>query len=307
MPTPSDLRNCPVIIAALIRLGIDPMGATWSQLPGGHTNRTWRIVDSQHDIVLKSHEPSLENPLFPYDSHAEACVLGHLEPFDLAPRLRTQMSLGAQRVVILDYVVGTSWTKGADAVAHALHRIHKLPGPFELRRAADGSEEIASQTLAILEQCEGDQAKGLRRSAPLGYVPPSGRLALLHGDPVPGNVIVDPSGASRLIDWQCPARGDPSADVALFLSPAMQLSYRGEPLNAQEHKEFLAAYPDPETTARYLRLAPWYHWRMAAYCLWVQTHLGRPMQDALALEMASGGLNGAGMARPVRQYRRNCS
>lgn len=98
-------------------------------------------------------------------------------------------------------------------------------------------------------------------------VVPSGRRALLHGDPVPGNLILSPDGPV-LIDWQCPATGDPTEDLAIFLSPAMQMFYRGRPLSADEAATFLGAYGDAATVARYRALAPWHHWRMAAYCLW---------------------------------------
>ena len=35
-----------------------------------------------------------------------------------------------------------------------------------------------------------------------------------------------------------------------------------------EEQRFLSAYGDAETASRYQALAPWFHWRMAAYCLW---------------------------------------
>ena len=94
-----------------------------------------------------------------------------------------------------------------------------------------------------------------------------GRACLLHGDPVPANIIAG-ARSLRLIDWQCPAIGDPCEDLAVFLSPAMQMTYRGSKLGTRETSEFLSAYPDPGIIARYRQLAPWYHWRMAAYCLW---------------------------------------
>lgn len=61
----------------------------------------------------------------------------------------------------------------------------------------------------------------------------------------------------------------------MFLSPAMQSVYRGQPLTEAEIGDFFAAYGAPEVAGRYARLAPWYHWRMAAYCQW-QSENGRP-------------------------------
>ena len=90
-----------------------------------------------------------------------------------------------------------------------------------------------------------------------------------------------------LIDWQCPRLGDPAEDLALFLSPAMQLLYRGAPLGLAEQDAFLAAYPDPQVTARLRALLPWFHWRMAAYCLWKAERGGAEDREAMALEIAA--------------------
>lgn len=96
---------------------------------------------------------------------------------------------------------------------------------------------------------------------------PASKLRLVHGDPVPGNIVVS-NRRIILIDWQCPVLGDPAEDLAIFLSPAMQFLYRGSPLADAERQVFLHAYPDRATVARFLALEPWFHWRMAAYCLW---------------------------------------
>ena len=41
----------------------------------------------------------------------------------------------------------------------------------------------------------------------------------------------------RLIDWQCPALGDPAEDIACFLSPAMQVIYGAGPLDAARERQ----------------------------------------------------------------------
>jgi thiamine kinase-like enzyme len=109
---------------------------------------------------------------------------------------------------------------------------------------------------------------------------------LIHADAVAGNLIDGPGGVT-LIDWQCPASGDPTEDLATFLSPAMQWLYRGRVLSPQETEAFLAAYPDPAVTDRYLRLQPLYRWRMAAHCLWKADRGAPDYEKALAAELAS--------------------
>ena len=71
----------------------------------------------------------------------------------------------------------------------------------------------------------------------------------------------------------------------MFLSPAMQLLYRGAPLSQLETDRFLSAYPEAETVERYQRLKPWYHWRMSAYCHWRKERGATDYAAALDLEL----------------------
>jgi aminoglycoside phosphotransferase (APT) family kinase protein len=91
--------------------------------------------------------------------------------------------------------------------------------------------------------------------------------SFLHTDIGPGNIIVaKDSGRLVVIDWQCPAVGDPVQDIIAFLSPAFQILYGRRPLTAGEEAEFFAAYDDPELKRRYDVMLPFYDWRMAGYC-----------------------------------------
>ena len=84
---------------------------------------------------------------------------------------------------------------------------------------------------------------------------------------VRGNILVN--GAElTLIDWQCPAIGDACDDLATFLSPAMQSVNGNAPLSPAQEDAVLSAYGNAAVSRRYRILAPAYHWRMAAYCLW---------------------------------------
>lgn len=103
---------------------------------------------------------------------------------------------------------------------------------------------------------------------------------------MPGNLLLN-DDAVVLIDWQCPAIGDPAEDIAIFLSPAMQYVYRGKPLTDDEEAAFLAAYRDRAITRRYRALKPWFHWRMAAYCLWRARNGSPDYAPAFRLEAAA--------------------
>ena len=165
-----------------------------------------------------------------------------------------------------------------------MHHLHGLTPPRGLRRGAYGSAELLKQVFAIVSQC--NKVPDFLADLPSDVVTPSGRDVLLHTDIVPGNLIQNSDGL-HLIDWQCPAIGDPCEDIAVFLSPAMQQVYRGCPLSQTECAEFLQAYGNAAVTTRFLHLAPFYHARMASYCLW-QMEQGRSVYEAgLSLEVAA--------------------
>ena len=68
----------------------------------------------------------------------------------------------------------------------------------------------------------------------------------------------------RLIDWQCPATGDPIVDIMMFLSPSMHKLYDSGKLSMKDHESFLMNFT-LKLRSRYNMLGPFYHWRLAAY------------------------------------------
>ncbi len=65
----------------------------------------------------------------------------------------------------------------------------------------------------------------------------------------------------------------------------MQQIYRGAPVTPDEEDSFLFAYGDKLAAARYRALAPWFHWRMAAYCLWRTIRGDADYQLPMAMEL----------------------
>lgn len=249
-------------------------------LAGGRSNRVWRLAGG---LVLKLYDPSAATPIFANDAGREVAALTALAGTGLAPELIAAEPEAPVPWVLYRHLPGARWAEGAGSVARLLGRLHRLPAP-DLPAGPDGSAALARQGRHILALCPDDG--GLAALEPVGEVAPGGARALIHGDPVPGNIIVGRDGAA-LIDWQCPALGDPAADLAIFLSPAMQQIYRGTPLSPAEEAAFLAAYPYRRVIARLRALLPWFHWRMAAYC---QLQAGRgqtPYAKGLALELAA--------------------
>lgn len=257
----------------------------WHPLFGGRTNTAWHGECAENgDIVLKLYAGPARNPLFPNDPEAEATLLRHLQPTGLSPAFLAEFVTDLGVCNVYAHVPGNTWQAGVQSVATLMCKLHGLRAPSGLRRVADGSAALIAQTLKIVGRCE--KIPAFMSDLPAEVVPPSGRAALLHSDIVPGNLIQSEDGL-HLIDWQCPAVGDPCEDIAVFLSPAMQHLYRQSPLLETDIDAFLAAYGDDNMVARYRRLAPFYHARMAAYCLW-QVESDRPAYaDGLHLEVAA--------------------
>jgi tRNA A-37 threonylcarbamoyl transferase component Bud32 len=265
--TPPESTYIQTLIQELASCDHIPSRAQWIRLHGGRTNHVWRVTGPEggDPVVVKLYDKDADNPLFPNRPEDEARVLRALEGRGLAPRLLHHMVTRLGPCLIYSHLEGAAWRRDPKTAAALLHRVHRVTPPQGLRLPPDGSIALEQQIIAIL----GRLGKSLADlpNLPSQEIKPSGAACLLHGDPVPGNMI-DCGERLMLIDWQCPAIGDPCEDIALFLSPAMQIAYRGEALSKTDESAFLSAYDDTETLCRYARLAPWYHARTLAYCLW---------------------------------------
>ena len=234
--------------------------------------------------MLKLYRTALRNPLFRNDGSLEAECLQALEKTGFVPRLRATGLHRMDHWVFYDHAPGTPWQEGPEPVGRLLRELHALSVPVSAPKGCNGSTDLETHGQNILDKCTSDSRHALSAQRPDTHVPPTDRTCLIHGDPVAGNILVA-GNALTLIDWQCPAKGDPCEDIALFLSPAMQRLYRGKPLEPAEVKAFLSAYDRPEIVDRYQALRLWFAWRMAAYCLW-RVENGAPDYAAgLKLEM----------------------
>lgn len=263
---PPDLR------AALARQ-ISP-GTLLVPLLGGQTNHVFLAGQ----VVVKLYRSQAASPLFPNDAEAEARALSALSPIGLAPALRAT----GPGWLICDAVPGHPWQRDLAAAALTLARLHLLdPAPSGFRLLPMGSRALVADARRVAAG-----VSGLPALPELPEVPALPSPRLVHGDAVAGNLIEAPRGVV-LIDWQCPGLGDPTEDIAAFLSPAMQMLYRGALLSAEERLAFLSAYPDPDTVRRYHALAPVLHWRLAAHCLWRAKRGDSGYAEAAQLELAA--------------------
>jgi thiamine kinase len=250
---------------ALHKAGLATARTEYTRLTGGRTNRLWRFAQAQNDYVCKLFTRHAATPLFPNDPQAEASALRALQGTGLAPELCDYVICAEGDALVYRYVEKTAKDADLNSIANAMSRLHMIAPPRGLRTLST-PVTLFAQADTMLRDLDHGQAKSLITLRPPTPATNS-TTAFLHGDVVPANIIATPTGPC-LIDWQCPAIGDPALDLAIFLSPAMQHLYGGTPLGEREIATFLTAYSDAETTSRYYALRPVLHWRMAAYCLW---------------------------------------
>ncbi|WP_420585925.1 phosphotransferase [Ruegeria sp.] len=274
------------LVDDLRRRGLVAAGAQFQTLYGGRTNQVWKVLGEDGGKVLKLYRSGLRNPLFRNDAASEADCLRALEHTGFAPRLRANGQHPSGQWVFYDHAPGSPWRTGPDQAAGLLRRLHRLDISVAAPKGCNGSADLALHGQGILDKCTSAMRLRLEELRPRAHIEALASTCLIHGDPVAGNILVAASGLT-LIDWQCPAIGDPCEDLAMFLSPAMQHLYRGSALTSEEEDQFLAAYGCARIVDRYRSLRPWYAWRMAAYCLW-RIENGAPDYAAgMELELAA--------------------
>ncbi|MGR3756366.1 MAG: phosphotransferase [Tranquillimonas sp.] len=278
----------PSLAGALARRELLPDHVAWRRLSGGRTNELWLAREAtDRGLVCKIYPPGHDTPLFPNRPRDEAAALAALRGSGLAPRPVARLALPEGPCLIYGYLPGRTGTADPGEAGGLLRRLHDLPPPPLPRRAAS-ADALRRQGDAMLDGLTDRQAAAeLRHRRPEPCETPGDAVpaVFLHGDPVPSNILSGPDGPA-LIDWQCPARGDPVLDLALFLSPAMQVLETGRPLSRRQEAAFFAAYGDPAAQRRLHRLAPVLHWRMAVYCQWRIERGDAAYRPALAAELA---------------------
>ncbi|MGH1330254.1 MAG: phosphotransferase family protein [Paracoccaceae bacterium] len=289
MLTSSQIEQDRAAVAAAIIPRFAAAGARMIALSGGRSNGIWRVEEGPNCLIAKLYRPGRASELFPNDAGAEHIALEALQGSGFAPRLIGQVETARGPCVIYQHVEGASLAPSVDGFTRAgaalagLHRIAPVAG---LREIPMGGAAIQAMALRFLEGLTGALAQELRARIKGIDVPDLGDIAqaFLHGDAVPGNIIDGPQGIV-LIDWQCPARGDPCEDLAAFLSPAMQSLYGAGPITGALEAAFLRGYGDSAIIARYRAFAPLYHLRMAAYCLWQEAQGEGDYSAAARLEL----------------------
>ena len=237
------------------------------KLAGGYWNDVLRLDSDQGPLVLKHYRAVMPGTLFPNLPDHEALALTRLQGLHVAPD-----PLGywpEDRVLVYAYVEGRAWAGDIASVA-ALLRRKAGAGATGFRAVPVEPAVILAEGEALFARCEEDpltrRLLGLRPDP----APPPARgwcqqRQLCHTDIGAANMIGTGPGL-RLIDWQCPAAGDPAEDVYTFMSPAFQILNLHPTLAEADRARFLTLMEDADLAARYPLLEPAYAWRMAGYC-----------------------------------------
>lgn len=237
---------------------------TWQIQTGGQTNKVWRLIGDE-DLICKLYLNTNSNPLFQNIPFDEYKCLSKLKGKGITPDLFDFLNTPVGEVLLYHYIDGNIWSYNVEAVSELLNKIHILCPPQELRVLSGIPADIKNHGLNILNNLSGFYKNKLLKICP-NVTFTEFNPALVHTDVVVGNLIQG-RDSLRLIDWQCPAIGDPIIDIVMFLSPAMHKIYGSRSLSQNEHKIFLSSLED-KLRERYNKLGPLYHWRLAAYCLW---------------------------------------
>lgn len=201
-------------------------GTRFETVPGRHV--LLRVVAREHDLLVK------QGPL-PGDGARIEREGEMLELLARSPCARAVPPLvdrdPGHRAITVEWMAGGPLCledpDHVSALAVLLAAVHALDVPvappprpriLSLHRPGPGVLREASRAqLDVIRKLQGsdawrravDDARRTRRP-----------IAIVHGDPRPGNALVR-NGECRLVDWELAGRGDPAADVGGWLGECL--------------------------------------------------------------------------------------
>ena len=243
----------------LAKQGLADNGSAFRKLKGGYLNSVWRVDTPDGCLVTKEFAKPMAGTLFPNLPEDEAEALRRLAGLDVAPDLVGFWPDAS--LLVYDYVEGPMWDGDIANVAQLLLR-KEAADQTGFRTVPLTIPDIIAEGDALFARCA---SQPVANFPPAANVPPPQKLSLIHTDI--GVNLVGSGSNLRLIDWQCPAIGDPIVDIVMFLSPGMHEIYGSGKLSMKDHEVFLMSLSF-DLCERYNIIGPLYHWRLAAYCFW---------------------------------------
>ena len=186
-------------------------GASWSELPGGLTNRTLLVKQDGRRAVLKI-DPAPRRP--PYNSRqAEARIQ---ERAAAAGRANGVLYV-EDTVLLCEWGEGEVWTPAhfdlddnLRRVAKALREIHTLPLTGRTFDAAAAAQLYAGSLDASMS------GAAERHLAVVEAAPGPMNLCCCHNDLVAENILATPD--IRFLDWEYACDNDPLFDLAVVVA-----------------------------------------------------------------------------------------
>lgn len=283
MTAPPDEKLPADVLASLDRLGFVDASAPPRSTPlrGGVSSEIWRVEAKGRVVCVKRARARLavaaiwEVPVERSRYEAEFLRVAERAAPDLSPRLLAEDADAG--LIVLEYLDPRVWRGWKSAL---------LEGRVDLRAAAGlgaalgglvaktlGCEDVArrfpTDPLFHAIRLEPYLVEAGRRNPALAgalqalvETTAAAKLALVHGDVSPKNILVRDDGAFRLLDAECAWFGDPAFDVAFLLNHLLLKSIHRKASVAEYRAAFdafleryAAAAPRPDRDAILARAA----------------------------------------------------
>jgi len=232
----------------------DWRGATWAELDGGLTNRSWLLEKDGRKAVLKIDD---EPRTAPYNTRpAEAAV----QTLAAQAGLANAVLFSGRQVYLTEYIDGAAWNPGIldqdgkiEQLASALRRLHALP----LSGRSFNALGAAKQYVPSIENPDKQLVSVCLDVIRKTRLP--NNLCCCHNDLVAENIIMTPK--LKFLDWEYACDNDPMFDLATIVEH--------HELSDAAAQKLLHAYFDGAGERWRTKLAEQQRLYLALHCLWL--------------------------------------
>jgi len=232
----------------------DWRGASWTELVGGLTNRSWLLEKDGRKAVLKiDGEPRAA----PYNRRPEEA---DVQTAAAKAGLANPVLFADHQVYLTEYIEGATWNPErldhdgkAEQLASALRRLHALPRSGRSFDAHGAAKQYLLSVDSPDEQLVSVCLDVIRKTRLPNY------LCCCHNDLVAENIIETPS--IKFLDWEFACDNDPMFDLATIVEH--------HELGDAAAQKLLDAYFDGAGDPWRSRLAEQQRLYLALHCLWL--------------------------------------
>jgi len=188
--------------------------ASWRELKGGLTNRSYLVEKGSDSFVLRL--DAAHTNVFNLDRISEMDIVAQAAAAGLAPELVfADVDSG---ILLYRYIPGQVWDvaeldddRNLEALADLLRRVHDLP----LSGIRFDPIAVADRYTRNLESRPGLHDFACRCEEIIAGMPVCAEFRCCHNDVVASNVIADPD--LKLLDWEYACDNDPLFDLASLI------------------------------------------------------------------------------------------